>query len=70
MVLGWGGVGCGDLCFSLLEEVQGQWVWSQMGVHDSSAVQIIFRVRNNCFKRKNFLVIILAWLEVLFIHFM
>ena len=23
-----------DLCFSLLEWVQGQWAWSQMGVHD------------------------------------
>ena len=33
MVLGWG-VGVGDLYFSLLKEVQGQWAWSQMGVHD------------------------------------
>ena len=24
----------GDLCFLLLEGVQGQWAWSQMGVHD------------------------------------
>ena len=26
--------GLGNLCFSLLEGVQGQWAWSQMGVHD------------------------------------